>query len=123
MIFDCDYVDDIRLRLPQWPTTTRPNVQDLSSTRFALMMSSLAQRGQIDQSAALFSISKSRAVVFVNEVLDAAQISQPAEIAMPQEDKIADMQTGLYYIPGLSGRAQGNGIVETASRQSTCKPS
>lgn len=57
--------------LPAWPTKPRHNSKHSVFKRLALAMTYFAQGGQIDQTASLFGISKTRGLEYVNEAIEA----------------------------------------------------
>ena len=73
------------------------------SKRLALTMMYLAQGSTIDASATAMGISKSRAVVYINEMLAVLKAMAKTVIVMPSSDEQEQVESGFYSIAGFPG--------------------
>lgn len=66
-------------------------------------MNYLAQGGQMDQAASTLGISRSRAVVYINEMLQVLDKMAARCVTMPTLEELSAVEGGFEGIAGFSG--------------------
>lgn len=78
--------------------------------RLVLTMIYLAQGGTIDHAATVLGISRPRAVVYINEMLDTLRLMSKTHVGLPTLDELEEIEEGFYRIadfPGVVGAIDG----------------
>ncbi|KAG3085352.1 hypothetical protein PI125_g19252 [Phytophthora idaei] len=84
-----------------WGREPGPNCKNQVIKRVALTMLYLAQRGTMDQAAAVMGVSRPRAVVYINETLDVLSAMAKRFIVMPSADELPFVEDGFFATTGF----------------------